>query len=79
MQILRNNPETHSVSEPPDGLRVVFSTPTHYVAGTLSLFINGQRVKDNLENGFSENPPNGITTTEAPEATDTLEVQYEPK
>ena len=44
-----------------DGFNRDFSVPTHYRAGSLVLFLNGQQLKRELENGWDEVDPDAGT------------------
>lgn len=49
------------VSGSVDGVNRVFSTPTYYRAGSLVVFLNGQQLKRQLDNGWVELDPNAGT------------------
>lgn len=62
----------------PNEATTLFNTSQPFVAGTMVVWVNGQRKYASLDDGFTENPPTGVTMKEVLSTGSTLEVEYEP-
>jgi hypothetical protein len=63
-----------------NGINRVFETPTHYVANSIRLFINGQSCeRDDERKGWIETSDTAIETTRAPRDGDVLQAFYADK
>ena len=61
-----------------DGVNTNFSTPSAYIANTLTVFLNGQLLDKTLSNGWAEVNPNlgTFTLDGAPQVGDTVQVFF---
>lgn len=61
-----------------DGVNTDFSTSSRYVTGSTAIFLNGQLLRSDYANGWTEtDPENGLfTMNEAPLAGDVVQVFY---
>lgn len=60
-----------------DGVNTVYTTSYIYIAGTISVYVNGRlKVKD-WDDGFIETPPQSVTLKEPLLVGDSLEVEYQ--
>lgn len=62
----------------PDGLQTDFQTSQAYLPNSLSLWVNGVLVVDELDNGFLLPGGTTVTLKVAPLTGDTLEARYDP-
>jgi len=63
--------------ETPDGVRVLFSVSSPYVADSVQVWRNGQLELDSLSgSGFQEVPPKKVRFNTAPETGDHITFQY---
>ena len=76
---MQSLPETVTPPEIPDGIVTDFTTPSNYVPGTVSVYLNGQRKLASLDDGFIEIAPATVRMKEPPLTGDTIAIQFEPE
>lgn len=59
-----------------NGVNMTFTLSANFVAGSVAVYHNGQRLKQGAINDYVEQGTNQIVLTFAPESTDTLVVDY---
>lgn len=76
--IIRGEPEKESLVPDPNGVNTDFQTSVAYKSGTVSVWLNGIRLVDELDTGFLELGGNTIRMKEAPLTGDSIQAMYEP-
>jgi hypothetical protein len=73
------NPKKEVLTPEPDGVEVEFNTSEPYRAGSITLWMNGQLIQKDADNGFAELGDSVIQMYEAPLVGDCLQVEYDPE